>query len=148
MININNFKKTCLIIMIANLLLSFNSYCQKTHIGNWKGVDKGKIGFINLQENGFATITSDNCNLGGETFRMNGVDLKLTYSIDYKSSPINIDFIITSLNNNEELNRLSGIIEFIGETKMKIRFSFEKSSRPINFLPEGNDDTVILEKVN
>ena len=134
-------------IFLVILLFSTDTFCQNTHIGFWKGIDQGEIGFINITENGYALFIISNDSMGGEKFTVNGVQAKMTYTIDYNTQPIKIDFIVIRLDRNEEVGRLLGIIEFIGDTKMKIRFSFDNPTRPIDFMPEGNGDTIILEKV-
>lgn len=133
-------------VFLVILSFSFDTFVQKTHIGLWKGTDQGQIGFLSLKENGYALFYLNNDSIGGEKFTENGIDAKMTYTIDYDSKPIKIDFIVARLDNNEELGRMLCIIEFIGESKMKIRLNFDNSPRPIDFLPIGNSDTIILEK--
>jgi hypothetical protein len=129
------------------LAASVNSFGQKTHIGTWRGNDREDIGCIKFTEKGYSFLIANNDTIGGESYLQNGIRAKLTYVIDYTSKPINIDFIVTRLNDNRELRRMVGIVEFIGETKMKIRLNTFNSKRPVNFLPEGNADTMVFEKV-
>jgi hypothetical protein len=132
------------------LMVSFfspDSFCQNSHIGFWKGVENGEIGYVKITENGFALFIIGSDSMGGEKFTVNGVDAKMTYRFDYNTKPIQVDFIVVRLDDNQEVGRLLGIVEFIGDTKIKIRFSFDNPERPIDFMPEGNSDTIILEKV-
>jgi len=134
-------------IFLLTHLFSFNSYGQKSHIGIWKGADNGQIGMLDFKQSGFVTLELNNEIIGGEKFSQNGIDAQLTYSIDYNSKPIKIDFIVSRLDTGKEVGRLLGIIEFIGDTRMKVRINFDNPVRPLNFKPEGNSDTIILEKV-
>ena len=143
-------KKTIYRYIITTIifLLSVNLLAQNTHIGLWKGIDdKGELGYLNLDEKGYTFLIIKGDTIGGEKFSQNGIEAKMKYEIDYSTSPKKIDFIVTRTDNGQELGRLLGIIDFIGDDEMKIRFSFTKSERPKDFLPPDNDDTVILKKV-
>lgn len=149
MINrINTFHSLyILFIVFFGLTVSANSFGQKTHIGTWKANDHGDIGFVKFNEDGYAFFISNNDTIGGAKFTQNGITAKLTYTIDYTTKPINIDLVITRLDTAAEFGRMTGIVEFIGETKMKIRLNMFNSKRPVDFLPEGNSDILIFEKV-
>ena len=133
-------------IVLILIVLSSNLYCQNTHIGSWKGTDKGMVGFISFNLQGYAVMVIEKDTIGGEEFIANGLKGKMTYLIDYNTNPKNIDIILTKIATKEEY-RLLGIIDFTGDSEMKIRLNFNSSERPKDFLPEGNDETIILEKV-
>ena len=141
--------KSYLKYFILNILLFITiiGYSQKSLYGKWESTEKGDVGFFNFDEKGYAVLSVNNESLGGENYMYNGITANLTYTVDYTTNPINIDLILTNIESNTELGRVLGIIEFIGNKKIKIRLDFEGIGRPLNFLPLDNEDTAILTKV-
>jgi hypothetical protein len=121
-------------------------YSQNKLYGLWKGVDQEDVGFLSFNEKGFAMLSINNETLGGENFAVNGINAKLTYLVNYSTNPIGLDLILTRLDSNKEVGRLLGIIEFIEDNKLKLRINFDSPTRPANFMPNDNDDSIILER--
>jgi hypothetical protein len=137
-------KKTLTALILV--VLSCSVFAQTKHVGLWSGVSEGEEGFIKLDAQGYAYITANDETMGGPDFVMDNVHAKLTYKIDYSQEPHPIDFILTDLETNDELGRFLGIIQFLSDDEMKVRLDFSNSGRPENFLPEGNEDTVVFTR--
>lgn len=119
-------------------------YSSNPHLGLWfDGED-----YIKFKENGQYQIFNQGDTMGGDSYKIKGEKAKLTYVIDYGTSPINIDIVFTSFKSGQEFGRLLGIISFINDTKIKIRFNYHGSIRPKDFLPNDNTDTGIFNKIN
>jgi len=144
---INNKNSLKYLIIYILLICSINVYSQRSLFGLWKGVDRGEVGFLRLDDKGVAIFSFYDETLGGEDFMVNGVSAKLTYLVDSTKNPINLDFIVTNLDSNLELGRLLCIVEFIDDLKIKLRINFEGPVRPVNFMPVNNEETLILDKI-
>ncbi|MBN1950756.1 MAG: hypothetical protein JW801_06105 [Bacteroidales bacterium] len=139
-------KKTSIALLL--LLVTCAVFSQGKHVGIWKGTSDGEVGFFKFDADGYATITTDGETMGGKDFIVEDTHVKLTYTIDYSLAPHHIDFVLTTLDDAEEFGRFIGIIEFLSKDEMKIRIDFNNEGRPTDFLPEGNEDTVILHRVS
>lgn len=134
---------------IALLFMLFTSvaFAQDKHVGLWKGTSDGEVGYFELDSEGYAKITTDGETMGGKDFIVEDIHAKLTYTVDYSADPHPIDFILATVEDSEEFGRFIGIIQFISKDEMKIRIDFENTGRPTDFLPEGNENTILLKKV-
>lgn len=86
--------------------------------------------------------------MGGENYVRNGEKIRVSYIIDYKTSPVSIDIVFSSENTGQEFGRLLGIVYFINYDKMKLRLNFGESGRPKDFLPAFSSDIFVLSKVS
>ena len=116
-----------------------------TFIGLWKGVDESDVGYLSLENEGFAWFVIGQDTLGGEDFEQEGHRARMTYEIDYQVSPKSIDFVVFSKDLNLELGRLPGIFEFINTKQVRLSLNFTGNKRPEDF--EKGDDMVTLERV-
>ncbi|WP_435413031.1 hypothetical protein [Psychroserpens mesophilus] len=121
------------LLFILIPLLSFNtSLADKQLIGKWEGKDeKNKVGTIIFDNEGYATIQIDGQAFGGKEFDVNGNKASMTYSINREVKPVEIDFIITSLETHIEMRMLM-IAEFDGDNTMTIASDFN-NTRPTEF---------------
>ena len=133
--------KHLLIFFIIPLML-FNSTSQKEDfVGKWIGEDKGDIGYIVFDEEGYASFEIEGQIMGGKDFTMNGQKGKMTYSINDKVNPVEIDFIITKIDTEESMELL-GIAEFIDKDTVNFSISYD-SVRPTQF----GETSIILKRV-
>jgi uncharacterized protein (TIGR03067 family) len=129
--------KRIFIILIVIPLLSFNSRINSVDlIGKWTGEDKGQIGFITFDKEGYATFEFEGQIIGGKEFIMNGKKGKMTYELHSDKNPIEIDLTITKLESNEQ-KKILCIAEFENENNMILAMTFE-SERPIEFTNENS----------
>ena len=128
--------KRIFILLIVLPFLSFNSDFNSINlIGKWTGEDKGEIGFITFDKEGYSTFEIEGQIIGGKEFVMNGKKGKMTYEINSDKKPIEIDLIITKLESNEQ-KKILCIAEFEDENNMIFAMTFG-SERPTEF-NEGN----------
>lgn len=127
-------KLSSVLITLLFLFSSFSTDIDKTYIGKWKGEDKGDIGFLTLTQDGYAAFEFGGKIMGGESYKHQGVDASMTYTIDTSSKPYAIDFIITNNTNSKELGRLIGIIEMPDANTMQMAMTFGGgTTRPTDF---------------
>lgn len=123
-------------------LFLLNSTSQKEDfIGKWIGEDQGEIGFISFDTEGYAAFEIEGQLMGGKEFYMNGQKGKMTYTINTKTSPIEVDFILTKVITGESKNIL-GIAEFLDKDTMNFNMSFD-ATRPSEF----GENAITLKRV-
>ncbi|MDG5492703.1 hypothetical protein [Psychroserpens sp. SPM9] len=125
--------KKLVVLFVIIPLLSFQSVeTEISIIGKWKGEDKGDIGYVSFDEEGYALFESNGQKMGGKEFFMKGQKAKLTYKLNRKVTPIELDLIITILESGESQSLL-GILEFETNDKMHLAIGFDGSARPTEF---------------
>jgi hypothetical protein len=137
--------KKLLLIVLLSLFHFSVIWAQNQHLGTWEGTDGGDTGSFTFDSLGYAYMTMQGITMGGPDYKDEGRIASLAYKIDYTTKPVSIDFILTDKTHNS-VSRMLAIIEFLSSTQMKIRLDFSGQSRPKDFLPEGNSDTMILTK--
>ena len=129
--------KRIFILLILLPLLSFNSDLNSIDlIGKWTGEDKGQIGFITFDKEGYSTFEIEGQIIGGKEFVMNGKKGKMTYEFNLEKNPIEIDLTITKLESNEQ-KKILCIAEFEDENNMIFAMTFD-SERPTEFNDENS----------
>ena len=69
------------------------------------------------------------------------------YKIDTAAAwPRKIDIVQIDRMTGERLFSNKGIFEFMGPTKVRIRFGEDDKERPLNFMPKGNLETLVMVK--
>lgn len=136
-------KSVKVFIALAVLIFIFSFTPTKSqHVGTWKCIMNDKIGYFTFDNDGFAIMEVDDRVVGGKAFEEKG--FQLTYTIDYKSKPIKLDFIVTKIETMEEKGRIKGIMEFISADKVKIALNTKSDERPTKITKENSD---IFDKV-
>jgi len=70
-----------------------------------------------------------------------------TYKIDTAAAwPKKIDIVQIDRMTGERLFSNKGLFEFMGPTKVRIRFGEEDKERPLSFMPKGNPETLVMVK--
>lgn len=110
-------------------------------IGKWKGEDKNEIGYIIFDDEGYAAFEINGQTIGGKEFFMNGKKGKMTYTINYDTNPIEVDFTMTKIESGES-KKMLGIAEFTDEDTLKFNINFD-AARPTEF----DNDSIILTRV-
>jgi hypothetical protein len=100
-------------------------------IGEWIGEDNKEVGYLNFDSEGYAFFKIEGEILGGKEFIFDGKKGKMTYEINSKTNPIQVDLIVTKLESGEQ-KKLLCIAEFIDNDTMKFALSFEEK-RPTEF---------------
>ncbi|WP_397363469.1 hypothetical protein [Olleya sp. R77988] len=132
-------KKT-LLVLLTLTLFSFSPTQNKYNlIGKWIGEDKNDSFIVIFENDGYAEFQMNGEILGGKEFVMNGKKGKMTYTINYETSPIELDFKVTLLETGESRN-LYGIAKFIDKNSIQLSIEYN-SIRPTEF---NNENSSIL----
>jgi hypothetical protein len=124
--------KKIVLLLLATILMSATAKnAEPNFVGKWTGDDNKEVGFITFDKEGYASFEVKGQVLGGKEFEMNGQKGKMTYEINTKTNPIQVDFIITKLDTGEE-KRMLCIAEFIDKNTMNFALNFD-NIRPKDF---------------
>ncbi|WP_452223602.1 hypothetical protein [Lacinutrix chionoecetis] len=119
-------KKLALIFLLLPLF-SFNVIqTESLFVGKWKGEDKGDIGVITLEADSYATFEINDEVFGGPEFEMDGKRMKMTYAVNTKTTPIQLDFIMTKMDSDES-RTMKGIVKFEDENTMRLAIDFSEN---------------------
>jgi glucan biosynthesis protein len=128
------------------LILPFLSFIPMNHkdkfVGKWKADDGKEVGYLNFESNGIAFIEVNGQILGGKEFNMNGKIMNMTYEANFETNPIELDIIVTRIENGEQ-KKLLCIADFINDNTMKFAIDFE-GKKLTKFTDEN---TVVFKKV-
>jgi hypothetical protein len=136
--------KSLLLISVIFILQSCSNPNER-HIGEWKGIDKGKTESLILDKSNHAILVQGNQVIGGKEFEMNGIKGECKYEIDYSKNPIWLDLVVYEQGKSQEKVRLKGIMRFITDNKIEYRLDFT-GKRFDTFDPEDKENTIVLDK--
>lgn len=123
-------------------LVLLNTTSQKdTFVGKWIGEDQNEIGYLIFDNEGYAAFEINGQVMGGKEFIMNGQKGKMTYSINYGTTPIEVDFTVTKVESGES-KKILGIAEFTDKDTMNFDMSFD-DERPTEFA----ENSITLKRV-
>ena len=126
-------------------LSSFKMVDQHKHEGVWKGVDKGEVGYVGLLPSGHAYFVIEGDTMGGKSFMVQGVEASMKYTVDYSTSPYNVDFRLYLAESDAPMVTMPGIFKFDANQNMVLCMSFKPGDRPTSFV---EDQTIVLKKVS
>ena len=136
-------KKILLLIFILPLFSYTSDSVSEDFIGKWIGDDKGQIGVMIFDKDGYVSIEIQGEVLGGKEFERNGKKGSMTYEIRPNKDVFEVDFILTILDTNEQ-KKLLGIAKLKDKNNMVFAMSF-KGERPTEF---NENNAINLKKVN
>ena len=123
-------------------LLLLNTTSQKENfVGKWVGEDQNEIGYMIFDEEGYAAFEISGTVMGGKEFIMKGQKGKMTYTINYNTTPIEVDFTMTKIESGES-KKILGIAEFTDKDTLNFDMSFD-SERPTEF----GEGSITLKRV-
>jgi len=124
-------------------LISFDTIQEPSDfLGRWTGEDKGNIGFINFDKEGYASFEIQGQVIGGKEFLLEGKKGSMTYKVNMDTDPIEIDFTITKLETKEQKSLLA-IVKFEDNNNMRIAIDFN-AARPTDF---DGENAMTLKRV-
>ena len=132
-----------LTIIILTLSIFTSAYAQTDHIGLWEGTDKGEVGYVMMEANGFAYFIIKGDTLGGASFTVEGYEAAMKYEVNYAEEVHSVDFVLYLVEAEAEVGRLPGIFKFEKDGSMILSVNFKGPERPQEFV----DDTITLQKV-
>ncbi len=129
-------------ILVSLIALTFNfNLTNSEFVGKWVGKNKRKVGYVNFDYNGYASIQLNGKNYGGERFDYNGKKVKMTYVVNSSTRPIQLDFILTDINSGE-VQKFLAIVKFTDYDTMQLALNI-MGKRPRQFTP---NNSVILKR--
>lgn len=135
--------KHILLFLIGLPLLSLTTTKSSSDfIGRWEGEDEGEIGYLIIDEEGYAAFEFEGETMGGKSFLMEDEEASMTYEINTAVDPIEVDFIITFKEDDEEF-RMLGIAKFIDDNSF--HFAMDEEERPTAFTDENS---IIFKRVD
>ena len=122
------------LLIILTIGITFTASAQKSNLdGRYRLSDKGDIyTYVFSNDSMLSIIHSKDT-------------VKAYYRLDTAKSPMHINMAILDEDGNE-LYTAPGIYEWVGTDKIRLRFSADLLTRPIGFLPKGNEETKLLVK--
>lgn len=136
-------KKLILLLFLAPLFgfISPNVDFDKNIVGKRKGVDKGEVGYFVFDENGYAFMEMQGQKLGGENFVFEGKNARMTYKMNDKVNPMELDIIVSIIGQKGE-HKLKFIVEFIDDDTIKLASDFTQQ-RPKEF---SSNNTIVFKR--
>lgn len=135
-------KKIILLLLVIPFFAFNTLQTESSFVGKWKGEDKGDIGVIDLTADGYATFEMNGEVLGGPEFLMEGVRMKMTYTINTNTTPMQLDFTMTKLSTDES-RTMPGIVRFESDNAMRLAMNFN-DTRANEFT---EDNSILLNRV-
>jgi len=129
-------KKFLILFIIVHLLSMTIENDKAKFIGKWIVEDEKQIGYLNFDSEGYAYFEIQGQIIGGKDFIKNGKKGSMTYEINSKTSPIQVDLIVTLLETKEQ-EKLLCIANFIDDDNMEFAIGFEET-RPTEFDSENS----------
>ncbi|WP_241148001.1 hypothetical protein [Lacinutrix jangbogonensis] len=124
------------------LLCSF-TVSDSEYVGKWKGKDKGDIGFLTLSSEGYSTFEFNGQSMGGKSYDHQGKKAAMKYTIDDKTSPASIGFIIIDNESNTEMGRIKGILEMKSSDELQMAMAFGGGTRPTDY----SKDAIVFNRI-
>ena len=107
------------LITLFILSVSFSVTAQQDNlIGSWTGEDKGEVGTVIFDNEGYCTFVIQGENMGGKEFQMDGEKGSMTYKIEDKASPYKVTLTMTKLASGDSMN-MYGLIRFKDENTIE-----------------------------
>ena len=128
--------------LLTFLCLPQSQGLNDQHLGRWEGRNKGKIGFLILDEEGYATIQANGRTIGGGEFLAGNKAAYMTFEINYDTEPHEIDFVIQDIGDDSEIGRLAGIFEYLDKNTIRLALGFD-GIRPEAF---SGDKDIVFER--
>ncbi|MCB0441201.1 MAG: hypothetical protein H6583_09245 [Alteromonas sp.] len=94
-------------------------------LGKWEGEDNKQIGYLTFEPDGFLFIEVDGDVMGGQEFDLDGKRLQLTFEVNDKKDPIELDLVMTNLEDPDDQKLLLCIVRFIDEDHFELDPSFD-----------------------
>ncbi|WP_396603336.1 hypothetical protein [Algibacter sp. R77976] len=129
-------KRILTLLLIIPLLSMTIENDKAKFIGKWIGEDEKEIGYSNFDSEGYAYFEVQGQIMGGKEFVRKGKKGNMTYEINSKTNPIQVNLVVTMLEPKEQ-KKLLCIANFIDHDTMEFAISFDEN-RPTEFDSENS----------
>lgn len=123
------------LFLFAGLLLLGGLQAQHSKLsGKWKATTRTASYWLIFVNDTTATLVRGKDSTTGR------------FTLDTAQSPVHVDIVTKAADNSTGLH-MRGIAELMSPTRMRVRFSLtDPESRPKNFMPKGNPETLVFIK--
>jgi len=128
------------ILMLPLFILSSTTQNDKV-VGKWIGEDQNEVGYVLFDQEGYAAFEFNGQVMGSKSFILNGEKGKMTYTVDFTTTPIEIDLTLTKLETGES-KQLLAIADFTDSDTMNFNLAIN-GERPTTF----DENAIVLRRV-
>lgn len=117
-------------------------------VGKWKASQRGTSYFLEINKDStFLLIKEKDTLIGNPMVYQDSLTVS-KIQLDTTSIPHQIDLLVISNDKKEKITVFSylGIYESLSADRIRIRFNFGQTDRPVGFFPKGNLETLIFVK--
>ncbi len=137
-------KKYVVFLLIIPILAFSLKSNEIDIVGKWTGEDKGEIGTLIFDSEGYVELEIKGKKMGGKSFDFKGTEAKITYTLDTSKKPIEIDLVLRDMS-NKVIRSIFLIAEFKDKNTMKLAppIGYEKRATEFN-----DTNSIILNRVD
>lgn len=136
------------VIQLFFFIFIINGLSAQNFVGKWKASQRGTSYFLEINKDStFLLIKEKDTLIGNPMVYQDSLTVS-KIQIDTTVIPHQIDLLVLSNDKNEKITVFSylGIYESLSADRIRIRFNFGQTDRPVGFFPKGNLETLIFVK--
>ena len=134
------------VIQLFFFIFIINGLSAQNFVGKWKASQRGTSYFLEINKDStFLLIKEKDTLIGNPMVYQDSLTVS-KIQIDTTVIPHQIDLLVLSNDKNEKITVFSylGIYESLSADRIRIRFHFGQTDRPVGFFPKGNLETLIF----
>lgn len=109
--------KSLFTLLFFTLTIAVSAQQEKL-VGSWTGEDKGDVGTVIFDEEGYFTLINNGKTMGGKEFDLTSeVKAKMTYAVKPGSNPIEVTLTMTAIDIDYSDN-MYGLIRFVNDNEI------------------------------
>ncbi len=136
------------VIQLFFFIFIINGLSAQNFVGKWKASQRGTSYFLEINKDStFLLIKEKDTLIGNPMVYQDSLTVS-KIQLDTTSIPHQIDLLVISNDKKEKITVFSylGIYESLSADRIRIRFNFGQTDRPVGFFPKGNLETLIFVK--
>jgi uncharacterized protein (TIGR03067 family) len=136
------------VIQLFLFIFIINGLSAQNFVGKWKASQRGTSYFLEINKDSTFLLIKEKDTLIGNAMVYQDSITTSKIIIDTTTVPRQLDLLMLGNNNKEKITVFSylGIYEFLSADRVRIRFNFGQTDRPVGFFPKGNLETLIFVK--
>lgn len=134
------------VIQLFFFIFIINGLSAQNFVGKWKASQRGTSYFLEINKDStFLLIKEKDTLIGNPMVYQDSLTIS-KIQIDTTVIPHQIDLLVISNDKKEKITVFSylGIYESLSADRIRIRFNFGQTDRPVGFFPKGNLETLIF----
>lgn len=141
--------KIGLVLLSSWLSLSMIAQIDNTlHLGGWEGYDGEQVSQFHFLLDDRMFVIYDKDTIGLKPYQRFGEKVVMYYTINYQTTPYEVDFIIEQVDGEKEVGRIKGIMDFVNDKRCKILMNDEPGGeRPVTFDDLPKHKTLFLDRI-